>query len=489
MYHFTIKNRRLVIILLTALFFDFQVLVAQDSLQVWLERHVYTLSHDSLRGREAGTIYAEKAAHYIVNQLNMIGILPYVEGSYSQEFQGRYQNIVGIIQGNDPELKDEYIVVGAHYDHLGFKVENGHTIIYNGADDNASGVAALIEIARNLKERQQLLKRSVILVAFDAEEIGLFGSSHFAANAGVLPEQIRLMLSIDMVGWYKKSGYLEYIGFGTIYKGEELLMSELFLQNELNVRTKPFENSIFTATDTEGFAKKGIPTLAVTTGLKSPYHKPEDDAHLIDYEGLSLITIHISNLIAYVSQDVTFKASGKVAAKHQTTPKRFNWGITGNVGGNHHYYTAGSVNGKSAVAYSIGLVSQFNKGLLAFRTELLYEHIRAKYPEGLIKTNNLTIPLNLVLQTPEMMTLKADVFAGGYYTRRFEGHLGERKIDFAEQMYRNEAGLNFGAGVKIRHIMLAYTHRKALTNLLRQKNANGANIRNRANYFTVTYLF
>ena len=93
-----------------------------------------------------------------------------------------YKNVVAVIEGSDPVLKDQYIVLGAHYDHLG--VKKGQ--IYNGADDNASGSAAIIEIARALEPQRGSLKRSVVIAAFDAEELGLYGSNHLAARLDTL---------------------------------------------------------------------------------------------------------------------------------------------------------------------------------------------------------------------------------------------------------------------------------------------------------------
>ncbi len=115
----------------------------------------------------------------------MAGIEP-LNGKYLHPFNHREgilnipgNNVVGVVRGNNPDLKDEYIVLGAHYDHLGWKISGGDTVVYNGADDNASGSASLIEIGRNLAQRKGELGRSVILVAFDGEESGLIGSNHF----------------------------------------------------------------------------------------------------------------------------------------------------------------------------------------------------------------------------------------------------------------------------------------------------------------------
>jgi hypothetical protein len=466
-----------------------QVISAQTTLKERLEKHVYTLADDSMKGRQAGSIYGQQAAEYIVNQWKEIGITPYKEDTYYQPFSSKYQNIIGILEGNDPLLKDEYIVVGAHYDHLGFKLKGNDTIVYNGADDNASGIATLIELSRALKEIQSSLHRSVILVAFDAEEIGLFGSQNFVKTAFIPLEKIKLMFSVDMVGWHKTSGKVEYEGSGTIYNGKDLLLNSALIPEGLHVKLKKFENSVFTATDTEAFAKKGIPTLAVTTGLKSPYHKPEDDANLIDYEGLTLITEHLKNIVLTVSQDSDYKPSGKLAAKHRTTQKKVIFGLSANIGTNKHHYTKGALEGKDTNSYGIGLLSQFNFGIYAIRPEVHYDRIRAQYPEGKIATNNITVPLNFVLQTPPSGPIGADVFLGGYYSHRFSGRQGKEEIDFTHAFYQNEGGISFGFSIDLKLFKFGYTARNALTNFTRHTNVDNAHIRNQTSYFTLTHLF
>ncbi|MDR2148448.1 MAG: M20/M25/M40 family metallo-hydrolase [Tannerella sp.] len=456
----------------------------QTTLKERLEKHVYTLASDSMQGRKAGTEYARMASEYIVRQWEEIGIEPYRDYSFLQIFNnGNYRNIVGIIRGNDAVLKNEYIVVGAHYDHLG--VKNG--TVYNGADDNASGVAALIELARELKLNQSNLKRSVILIAFDAEEVGLIGSTYFMNHLDIPVENIKLMISVDMVGWYKAKGEVEYEGSGTIKNGKEMILSPQSIPAGLHVVTKNFESSIFTATDTESFATKGIPTLAVTTGQKSPYHKPEDDAELIDYEGLALITGHLKNTVETVSQSTDYAASGKVAKKHRGQ-QRFTFGLSASIGSNHHYYTDGAVDGKSATSYGVSLVSQVNFGKYAIRPEVSYERIRAKYPAGTVSTDNLTVPLSFVLQTVQR-GMGADLFVGGYYSYHFDGKQGKEKIDFENTFNRSEGGLTVGFSLFVKPIKIGFTNRKALTNFTRNANADNAHLRNRTSYFTMTYLF
>ena len=463
---------------------------SQETLVDRLKKHVYPLAADSLMGRKAGSESSQKAADYIITQWQEIGITPWNGVSYHKPFMGnRYSNLIGIIKGNHPVLKDEYIVVGAHYDHLGTKKgKNGETIIYNGADDNASGTATLIEISRILKDIQSTLSRSVILIAFDAEEEGLYGSNDFAHNPPIPIENIKLMFSVDMVGWYQASGYVKYLGSGTIKNGAHYILDDSLIPDGLQVKTQNFEKSILTATDTYGFAQQRIPTLAVTTGLKSPYHKPEDTADLIDYEGMALITEHLANLVQDVSTDINYQSSGRIASKHKPESK-FNFGISLQYGSNYHHYTDGALEGKTAGAFSVGLRGKVNMGIFAIRPEVYYDYIQARHPLGKINTQGLTVPLNLMLQTPPSSPAGVALFVGPYYSYRFSGKQAGSALDFDQLFYQNEAGINFGIEVRLSILHIGFAQRQAFTNFTRLPNEDGAHIRNRAMFTTLSFLF
>jgi hypothetical protein len=366
---------------------------SQETLADRLKNHVYTLADDSLAGRKAGSIFARKAADYIATQWKEIGITPWNGETYFKPFHHQYNNLIGIIEGSHPVLKEEYIVVGAHYDHIGTRGKN----IFNGADDNASGTATIIELGRLLKEIEPTLGRSVILIAFDAEEEGLLGSYNFVLHPSVPLEKVKLMFSVDMVGWYKTSGYLKYSGSGTIKNGEKIILDQMLIPDGLHVKTQKFEKLLVGATDNFGFAEKNIPALYVTTGLKSPYHKPEDTADLIDYDGMVLVTEHLKNIVQAFSVDEDYSPSGKISYKHKVP--MFTLGISANIGSNTHHYTKGALTGKSAGAYSIGLSAGINMGALALRPEVYYDYIQARHPDGKISTHGVTIPVNLLLQT------------------------------------------------------------------------------------------
>lgn len=345
-----------------------------------LSEHVHYLASDELRGRKAGSEEAQMAREYIINEFNQAGLVPFFQKGFRQHFQvdGKgYCNAVGMIEGSDPVLKNEYIVLGAHFDHLG--VRNGK--IYPGADDNASGSAALIEVAKALVAKKDMLKRSVILAGFDAEEIGLYGSTFLsktlADSVGV--NNIKLMMSIDMVGYYRQSGNLVLQGSSTIKDGK-LLLTEEANRVDINVKTKSFENSIFTATDTEGFARKGVATLAVTTGLKSPYHKPEDVADSVDYAGLDKVTQYISELTV-VACDPYLQPSGKVAPKHAEKRDPFMLGVDLGLGSAHMMFKEGGFRTEGGAAFSAGVSAKFLvKNELGFKTGAYFEKLTTSFP-------------------------------------------------------------------------------------------------------------
>lgn len=414
------------------------VAYGQESQRLRLEKHLYTLASDSLRGREAGTDDGRKAADYISRQWQQMGLKPMWGDSYSCPFNlsnggmeqymakpgSMFNNLVAVIEGSDPVLKNEYIVVGAHYDHVG--VMGGQ--IYNGADDNASGSSCVLEMARQLLAHQKELKRSVIICAFDAEEKGLFGSKDMVKvlKRYEMLDRVKLMLSVDMVGWYKANGELVLEGTGTLAKAKSWLKPEQ-LGKDLKVRFKSFENSMFTATDTEPFAEKGIPTLAITTGLKSPYHKPEDDADLIDYEGLDRITDYLVALTVSASRHEGKIASGRVAAKHRTP--HFEAGLIAGFNHCHLEFPEATIRGKHQYGFQGGLTMQYNfSRYFALRANVLYDYSHCPLPASSnafgkgyhMEQHSLLVPVTVQLGIREMGT-GLYVGLGGYYGRVFGG--------------------------------------------------------------------
>lgn len=470
-------KRLIFALILTACF----VANAQNQ-QTRIEQHVKYLAADSLRGRQAGSADARKAADYIEREFEQMGLQP-LDGNYKHYFvlfgnagkpiteddfgtyarQTIYRNVAGVIEGSDPILKNEYIVVGGHYDHLG--VKNGE--VYNGADDNASGTATVIEVARALLARRGELSRSVIVCAFDAEEIGLYGSKALSAEliASKKIGQVKMMMSIDMVGWLKQGKSLDLTGTGTLKNCNELL-SEVAKASRLNITTHSFEQSIFTATDTEPFASHGVPTLAVTTGLKSPYHKPEDDAELIDYDGMNVIADFITNLTVKMAQgQQRMEPTGRLAPKHANKRKPFEWGLNVGYDMSNMNFTNTMFNCKSQMGLMTGISTNWNfSKYLGLQTDVLYELARAPYPnaddifgepDGM-RQQSVVVPMQLrvMLGDPSQ---SLNIGFGGFYGYRFAGKLNLAGSGVESLDNQHQYGLVWSIEERLANLSLDFT--------------------------------
>lgn len=198
------------------------------------------------------------------------------------------QNVVAIIEGSDPLLKDEFIVIGAHYDHLGFGGQGSGSrtpdtlAIHNGADDNASGTAGIIELAEKLSGNKDQLKRSIVMMAFGAEEMGLLGSQFFTSNALVDLKDVKAMFNFDMIGRLDTTDFgVMLAGTGTAVEFDSLLaIYEKDSQLAFNHSPEGYG-----ASDHASFYASNVPVLFFTTGAHPDYHTPDDDADKINYKG------------------------------------------------------------------------------------------------------------------------------------------------------------------------------------------------------------
>jgi len=419
------------------------------------------------------------------------GLKPFSNGDFVIPFSRNgkeYANVVGIIEGTS--LKDEYIVLGAHYDHLG--VKRGE--IYPGADDNASGSAALIEIARELCAQRGQLERSVIIAAFDAEEIGLFGSNALAEYLDTVVgiENVKLMVSVDMVGWYRQSGKLYMEGSSTISDGARLL-KEVAGRHDINIQTKDFETSVFTATDTQGFAQKRVPTLAVTTGLKSPYHKPGDKPELIDYQGLDKVSGYLADVAATVATDPQFAASGKIARKHQPNLPPFEGGIIAGMGGANMRFPDAKMSTDSDRSFNAGLMARFNLGKsAAFQVSAVYDWTRSYFPsleQPLGKAQKysqqgITVPAYMMMHAGDA-SQSVYLGVGGYYTYAFDHKFS--KSDPMWNVNPHQGGMAAIIGVQTGSLLMQWDFRWQLSKLFGGQNSNAR--LNYGSYITIGWVF
>lgn len=198
-------------------------------------------------------------------------------------------NVAGLLRGSDPTLRDEYVIIGAHFDHLGMGGEGSlapdATEIHNGADDNASGTAAIIEIARAMAEGRRPA-RSVLFLAFTGEERGLWGSAHFVAEPTIALEDAVAMLNLDMVGRVAEDGVTVF-GFGTADEWDGVVDGvNASLTNPLSVSKAP---DGYGPSDHSSFYAAGIPVLHFFSNTHVDYHRPSDDWWKINVDGLDRI--------------------------------------------------------------------------------------------------------------------------------------------------------------------------------------------------------
>jgi len=261
-----------------------------------LQTHIEILADDTFEGREAGSRGGQAAAVYLVKQFQQIGLAGGAEeGKFYQTFAKNSRNILALLPGSDPKLKDEVIVVGAHYDHVGYGKRNNSYgplgYIHNGADDNASGVAGLLELAEALKQLPSAPKRTILIALWDGEEQGMHGSKHWVKEPTVPLKQVKFMINVDMIGRLREN-QLEIIGTRTS-RGLRKWLSEQNSAAQLNFK---FLWALKADSDHHTFFKQQIPVLMLHTGLHDNYHRPSDDADKINSAGLEQISRYLFTL-------------------------------------------------------------------------------------------------------------------------------------------------------------------------------------------------
>ncbi len=263
-----------------------------------LHAHVGLLADDMLEGREAGSRGGHAAAKYLLQHLQESGLQPAgTNGRFSQPFHGNFQNLLALLPGSDPDLKHETLVVGAHFDHVGYGTRRnsyGPTgFIHNGADDNASGVATLLEVIDAFAQVDHRPRRSILFAFWDGEEKGLLGSKHWIRNPTVPLASVRLAVNIDMVGRLTK-GRIEVMGSRTAAGLRRLLSTRSLSSGHWVDFTWEYKDN----SDHWTFFEAGFPSLCLHTGLHDDYHRPSDDAEKINIEGIREVSGYLLEQIS-----------------------------------------------------------------------------------------------------------------------------------------------------------------------------------------------
>jgi Zn-dependent M28 family amino/carboxypeptidase len=296
------------------------------------------LASDALEGRQTGTEGEKKAGKYISKRFKELSLQPKGTQNYLQPFSFRPKtnphdevkfdvNGDGTITGNNvvgflDNKAENTIIIGAHYDHLGFGGEgslyrDSIKAIHNGADDNASGVAVLLNLAAKLKMKNT--NNNYLFMAFSGEEMGLLGSNYFAKKPTIDIKKISYMINMDMVGRMKKDSSLAVYGTGTSPIFKQVLKSH----ND-NFRLVQQESGVGPS-DHTSFYLADIPVLHFFTGQHEDYHKPGDDSEKLNYDGMHLISDYIFNIITDLDDNgkIAFR---KTKNESEDTP-RFKVGL------------------------------------------------------------------------------------------------------------------------------------------------------------------
>ena len=276
-----------------------------------VKTHITFLADDALNGREAGTADEAKAANYIADYFRDFGLEPAGDGqTFFQEFtintsilnnphstdttgeKRLSKNVVAMLRGTG--TSDEFIIIGAHYDHLGYgefgSLYRGDSLrIHNGADDNASGTTGLLELAQYFSVNRP--ETDILFLGFSGEEMGLLGSAHYADNPTVDLDNALAMINMDMIGRMSNNKLIIF-GIGTADNWEEMMLTANADSLDLDLVEDGTGSS-----DHTSFYYKNMPVLHYFTDTHSDYHRPSDDTDYINADGEVLVLNHVARIV------------------------------------------------------------------------------------------------------------------------------------------------------------------------------------------------
>ncbi|MDB4113495.1 M20/M25/M40 family metallo-hydrolase [Flavobacteriaceae bacterium] len=301
------KKLNFIFIVLVSFFLNSQTIN-----EISVKKHLYTLANDSMQGRKAGSPGIEKAAKYIEQQFSEIGLKPFNNSNFRQSFKHINRrsekkeeldlfNIIGLLEGTS--LREEFVIISAHYDHLG-QIEGGKgDLVFNGANDNATGVAAMIMLAEYFK-KAQINKRSVLFVAFTAEEMGLVGSNYFGKT--ISAESIIAGVNIEMIG--KESPFGPKTAWLTGFKRSTFgkIIQKNLSSSEYRLYPDPYKDfRLFFRSDNASLARFGVPAHTFSTSPMDKdldYHQLSDEVERLDVtiitETIKAISVGIKSIVS-----------------------------------------------------------------------------------------------------------------------------------------------------------------------------------------------
>ena len=304
--------KSIIILLFLTVLFGCKPNTNEKTKAVSIKDDVAFLADDKLEGRQTGSDGEKAAANYIAQRLEYIGLDEKGTNGFFQTFSFKpktdpHQEVNYTVKDGDSTITgtnviayldnnaDHTIIIGAHYDHLGFGAEGSlyrgdSKEIHNGADDNASGVAVLLNLAKKLKSKNT--GNNYLFMAFSGEEMGLLGSNYFTKNPTIDLSKANYMINMDMVGRLKQDSTLAVYGVGT-----SPILKQVVKANNSKFKIIQNESGVGPS-DHTSFYNSDIPVLHFFTGQHEDYHKPGDDAEKLNYDGMETISNYIFEIIS-----------------------------------------------------------------------------------------------------------------------------------------------------------------------------------------------
>lgn len=286
-----------------------------------LYHYVEVLADDVYEGRASGSRGGHAAAQWLIQQLRPLQLTPGgTDGGFIQKFNDDCRNILVLLQGDDPQLQNEVIVVGAHYDHVGYGNRNNSFgpigKIHNGADDNASGTSAMLEAIEAFARSGLKTRRTLLFAFWDGEERGLVGSRYWIAHPTLPIDRVKLNVTLDMVGRLREE-QLYLMGSRSGYG-----MRRLFSDSVDDSLSLDFSWDIKANSDHWPFVEQRIPIALLHTGLHSDYHRPTDDVEKINRQGLREVCRYLFAALVRVANEERLPAFRDAVRRESESMRR-----------------------------------------------------------------------------------------------------------------------------------------------------------------------
>jgi len=296
----------------------FSIQLSAQTLEERYKEHVAYLTSDKLQGRAASTIGDTLTVEYLQGILstmegvtllgdNGVQVVPYrsrISRADTTRISATTFNVVGFIEAGDPANRKQTVILGAHYDHLGMRMVNDTLRIHPGADDNATGVAFMLENAREIAAQRDRLKTNVIIIFFGAEERGIIGARYYVEHPLKPIEEVKAMVNVDMFGRFRNG--LTMRGLGTAHEAMPIL-SKFQNPDKIDII---FEMRGTGPTDYSAFYRKGIPAFSFSTRQHDDYHTWRDTYDKVNFPGMVTARDYVWQLIevlAFTDTQFTFK--------------------------------------------------------------------------------------------------------------------------------------------------------------------------------------